>query len=151
MRLAALAATLLLATPSVALAATPRTSFNDVEDEVMCVTCRVPLNIAESVQADQERAEIKRFIAQGMTKDQVLDALVAEYGKGILADPPTDGFNITTWLVPAGVVLGLLAALAVFVPRWRNGPGDGDEPDAVPALSPTDARKLDEDLARYEA
>ena len=37
-------------------AAAPRASFNDVEDELMCDTCNVPLNIAESPRADQERA-----------------------------------------------------------------------------------------------
>ena len=150
MRRAALAVTLLLATPATALAATPRASFNDLEQQVMCITCHVPLNIADSVQADQERTELKRFIAQGMTQKQVLAAMVSEYGKGILADPPTNGFNITTWLVPAGVVAALLAALAFFVPRWRDDPGEPAGENAGPDLSPTDARKLDEDLARYE-
>ena len=32
--------------PAAALGAQPRASFNDVEDEVMCDTCNVPLNIA---------------------------------------------------------------------------------------------------------
>ena len=150
MRRAALAAAVALVVPATALAVAPRASFNDLEQQVMCITCHVPLNIAESVQADQERTELKRFVAQGMTKKQVLAAMVSEYGKGILADPPTNGFNITTWLVPAGVVAALLAALAFFVPRWRDDRAESDDQKAGPDLSPTDARKLDEDLARYE-
>ena len=38
----------------------PRADFNDVEDEVMCDTCNVPLDIAESPRADQERARDPR-------------------------------------------------------------------------------------------
>jgi hypothetical protein len=96
-------------------------------------------------------AEIKRFIADGKTKKQVLAAMVDEYGRGILADPPTSGFDITTWLVPAGVVAALLAALALLIPRWRRSDGTPAEPEDAPGLSPASARKLDEDLARYKA
>ena len=73
--LAALLAAAVAAGP--AGAATPRASFNDVEDEVMCDTCNVPLNIAESPRADQERREIRALIAQGLTKQQIEDELVA--------------------------------------------------------------------------
>ena len=68
---------LLALAPAAALGAQPRASFNDVEDEVMCDTCNVPLNIAESDRADQERAEIRRLIAQGLTKQQILAELEA--------------------------------------------------------------------------
>jgi hypothetical protein len=50
-------------------------------------------------------------------------------------------------------VIGLLlGALSVLVPRWRRGGGPPDEerPDAAgPPLDPDDARRLDEDIARY--
>ena len=68
--------------PAAALGAQPRASFNDVEDEVMCDTCNVPLNIAESDRADQERAAIRRLIAQGLTKQQILAELKSTYGPG---------------------------------------------------------------------
>ncbi len=61
----ALAVCLSLAAPAVAAAATcPRTSLGDVEDEVMCLECGVPLDVAEgSGQAQRERAFIVRQIA----------------------------------------------------------------------------------------
>jgi len=43
-------------------AAAPRASLVDIEDEVMCVTCKIPLNIAESPQATRERDLIRRLI-----------------------------------------------------------------------------------------
>jgi len=136
-------------------AATPRTTLNDVENEVMCVTCGVPLNIAESDQADRERALIQHLVDQGLTKRQIKDELVNEYGHRVLALPQDHGFGLAAYLVPIVLVLAVLAALVAIVPRWRTrraaGAGDPDDTStAVPTLSPEDARRLDEDLARYE-
>ncbi len=141
---------LLTVSAAAASAAAPRASFNDIEDEVMCVTCNVPLNIAESAQADDERDEIKRLIAMGLTKEQILDRLVAEFGDQILADPPTDGFNVTTWLIPVAAVGGVAAFLLLLLPRWRRRTRADDGADLVPAgpsLSSADLRRLDDDLA----
>jgi cytochrome c-type biogenesis protein CcmH len=143
---------LVLAAP--AGAATPKVNFNELEPQLMCVSCNVPLNIAESPQASQERDEIKSLIAQGLTEQQIKARLVSIYGDGVLADPGTDGFDVTSWLVPVGLLVGLLAAGAIFVPRWRRGGGDGPDGGTPsgggPDLDPDDARRLDEDLARYE-
>jgi cytochrome c-type biogenesis protein CcmH len=144
---------LLALAPAGALAAQPRASFNDVEDEVMCDTCNVPLNIAESDRADQERVAIRRLIARGLTKEQILAELERTYGPGILAKPQDSGFSLAVWWVPVAVVIGLVALVAALLPRWRRrGRAGGDEPDRAPApaLSSADARRLDEDLARYD-
>ena len=39
-------------------------------------------------------------IAEGKTKDQIKDELVAQYGTAVLAEPPKSGFDLTAWLVP---------------------------------------------------
>jgi cytochrome c-type biogenesis protein CcmH len=150
-RALALAAALLLALTATAIAATPRTSVTDVEDEVMCVACGVPLAIAESPQATQERSYIRDLVAQGKTKQEVKDALVAEYGDRVLALPKDDGFGLAAYLVPIALVLAALAAGLFFVPKWRRKRNDdGDAPDDRPNLTDADARRLEEDLARYE-
>jgi cytochrome c-type biogenesis protein CcmH len=154
MRAAVIALLALLAlAPSAALGAQPRASFNDVEDEVMCDTCNVPLNIAESDRADQERAAIRRLIARGLTKEQILAELERTYGPSILAKPQDSGFSLAVWWVPVAVVVGLVALVAALLPRWRRrGRDDGDDqdPQRAPTLSTADARRLDEDLARYD-
>ena len=159
MRTALIALLAMLALAPSALAVEPKASFNDVEDEVMCDTCNVPLNIADSDRAEQERQVIRKLIAQGLTKDQIKDRLKTQYGPAILATPQDSGFSLAVWWVPVAVVLALLALIAALLPRWRNRPppdggdggDDGDDPGAGRELSASDARRLEQDLARYDA
>jgi cytochrome c-type biogenesis protein CcmH/NrfF len=145
--LAALLALLLLA--PVAGAVTPRTTLNDVEDEVMCPTCGTPLNLAtDAPLANDERALIRRLIAQGYTKDEIKHRLVQEFGPNVLALPRARGFDLSAYLVP--IVLGAagLLAIAVLALRWRRRrPADAA---SVPDLDPADAQRLDSDLARFD-
>jgi cytochrome c-type biogenesis protein CcmH len=157
-RLAALLALVaLVLAPASAIAAKPRASFNHLESEVMCDVCGVPLNIANSPRADQQREEIKQLIAQGKTERQIKDILVARYGPAILATPQDHGFQLATYLIPIAVVLAAALALAIALPRWRRRRAAADQAaadageDAVPALSAADERRLDEDLARFGA
>ena len=69
------------------LAATPQTELPDIEDEVMCPICGTLLELAESPQAERERVYISRLIAEGKTKAEIKDALVAQYGDRVLALP----------------------------------------------------------------
>ena len=71
--------------------AEPKTSLSDIEDEVMCPICGTSLQLSQSPQAERERAFIQDLIGQGATKDEVKDALVAEYGPEVLATPDTEG------------------------------------------------------------
>jgi len=138
----------LLALLLVAFAAAPA-SLPDVEDEVMCVECGTVLNISNSPVADQERALIRRQIAQGRDKEEIKAALVEEYGPGVLAMPDEGGFGLAAYLVPA--LLALLAAggLAVAARRWRRR-GDDGPPATGPELEPADDRRLDAELAAYD-
>jgi cytochrome c-type biogenesis protein CcmH/NrfF len=144
----------LAAAPAAATAAQPRASFNDLEDEVMCDVCGVPLNIAESPRAEQQRQEIKKMIARGLTKKQIKAELVARYGPSILATPEDHGFELAAYLVPIAAVLAALLALAIALPRWRRrrpAAGDDEGDGDAPAMSSADRRRLDEDLARFGA
>jgi cytochrome c-type biogenesis protein CcmH/NrfF len=119
----------------------------------MCDVCGIPLNIAESPRAEQQRQELKQLIAQGLTKKQIKATLVARYGPSILATPQDSGFSLAAYLVPIAAFLAALIALAIAIPRWRRRrPAAGsDEDDGGPALNAADARRLDEDLARFGA
>ena len=151
-RALALALLLLFCPVSGALAATPRTTLPDVEDEVMCTQCGTALNISEAPSADAERRLIRTLIEQGKTKEQVKAAMVEEYGPRVLAVPSGGGFDDAAWAVPVGLgVLGLLG-VAYGARRWRGARG----PDPVaatasgPPLDPEDSRRLDAELAAFD-
>jgi cytochrome c-type biogenesis protein CcmH len=135
-----------------AVAATPRASLTDVEDEVMCVACHTPLAVSESPQANSERNFIRQLIAQGETKAQIKNALVTQYGQAVLALPSAHGFNLAVYIVPPALVLAGIAALVITLPRWRRRTRAGTRPGATTGarLDPSDMRRLDEDLASYD-
>jgi cytochrome c-type biogenesis protein CcmH len=142
---------LALAIPFPALAATPQTSVNDVEGEVMCPICGTLLELAESPQAQRERILVKRLIAEGKTKDEVKDALVAQYGPAVLALPKGSGFDLSAYVVPVIAFVVAALALAFGVLRWRRAAKPAG-PSGTTASGPRgeDAKRLDADLARYD-
>jgi cytochrome c-type biogenesis protein CcmH/NrfF len=150
----AIAAMLPAATPAAAAAAIqPRASLTEIENDVMCVVCNTPLAVSQSPQADAERRYISDLIAKGYTKPQIERALVAQYGPAVLALPPAHGFNLTVYVLPPAILILGAVGLAFVLPRWRRrtrarqASAGADVGKA--ALDPTDARRLEEDLARH--
>jgi cytochrome c-type biogenesis protein CcmH len=140
--LVALAAAFALAGPAAADASCPRTSTSDVADEVMCLQCGVPLNVAEDApSAKRERAFIQGLVEQCRSKAQIKDALVAQFGDRVLADPKSK----TTWLVPAIGFAAALVAIAFGAYRWRRR-----KPPAPPETPVADDSRLTADMERYD-
>jgi cytochrome c-type biogenesis protein CcmH len=129
-------------------AAEPKTTLPDVEDEVMCVECRTALNVSTAPVADQERAFIREKIAQGLTKQEIKDALVEAYGPDVLATPEAKGFDLSAWIIPGALVAALAIGVALLARRWRRTPATV-APDA-PELDPADASRLDSELAAFD-
>jgi cytochrome c-type biogenesis protein CcmH len=127
----------------------PQTTLPDVEDEVMCVECGTALNVSQAPVADQERDFIRARIAEGMTKEEIKEALVREYGNDVLAEPPGGGFNVTAWLVPAALAAAGALAVVLLTRRWRRRPARDAAAAATP-LDPDDARRLDAELSAFD-
>ncbi|HEY1515540.1 MAG TPA: cytochrome c-type biogenesis protein CcmH, partial [Solirubrobacteraceae bacterium] len=81
-------------------AATPRASYLQVVNDVMCVVCHEPLSVAQSPEAFQERDYIRQLIAQGKTRTEIEDDLVQQYGPAVLARPPAHGVNLLVYIIP---------------------------------------------------
>ena len=151
--LAILAAAIGLAlVPLGAPAATRQTSLGEISSEVMCPVCGTLLELAESPQAQREKAFVSRLVDEGKSKDQIKDALVAEYGTEVLALPQGSGFDLSAYLVPIVAFVIAAIALTIGVLRWRRAgdPPDREGPSAAAGPSPEDAERLDADLARYD-
>jgi len=151
-RTIAIAAAAALLASSVAVAAQPQTSLNEIESEVMCPVCGTLLELAESPQAQREKVFIERLVDEGKSKAEIKDALVREYGDEVLALPQGSGFSLSAYLVPIVAFVVAAIALAFAVVRWRRASDGGGEDAAPPPPGPSaeDSARLDADLARYD-
>jgi cytochrome c-type biogenesis protein CcmH len=126
----------------------------EVEREVMCPVCGVPLELAhDAPQARQQRKLIRGLIDEGRTKEEIKDALVAEYGDGVLAVPGTSGFDLTAWLVPGAAIAAAGGAILIGLRRWRRATveaGAGSSGAKARPLDPREAERLESDIGRYD-
>jgi cytochrome c-type biogenesis protein CcmH len=119
----------------------------DLEAELVCPVCETTLDQSDAPVAKRMKAYIRERIAAGDTEDEIKDALVAEFGTGVLATPPKSGFGLLAWLLPLGALIAGAVVIAVLVRTWsRRGPPAGGERPLDPELE----RRVDEELARYE-
>jgi cytochrome c-type biogenesis protein CcmH len=145
----------LVLTVAVALALVPAAwasesnpSLSELEGEVMCPVCGTTLDQSSAPAAMQIKRVIVDRIAAGDSKSEIKDRLVAEYGEAILAAPRKKGFGLLAWWVPLVGVIG--AAAVVGMGAWRWSRGRRREPEG-PRLDPALERRLDDELARYDA
>ena len=133
-------------------AAAPRTTVNEIEGEVMCPVCGTLLELAESPQAQREKAYVARLIAQGKNKAEIKDALVVQYGPSVLALPEPSGFDLTAYLVPIAAILAAAIVAAFGLRRWRRSGSRPQTGSGAPPERPSgeDAERLEADLSRYD-
>jgi cytochrome c-type biogenesis protein CcmH len=156
-RIAILALTLALAlagtaaTATATTAAMANTSYTAVIDDLMCVVCHEPLNVAQSPEAFQERQYVRQLIAQGKTKSEIENDLVQQYGPAVLSRPPANGVNLLVYIIPPVVVILGIVIIAIFIPRWRRRAREADASAAAATatLDAADAKRLNEDLGRF--
>jgi cytochrome c-type biogenesis protein CcmH/NrfF len=121
-----------------------------IERQVMCVTCKIPLNVAISPQAERERAFIRELIAQGRDEAQIKRALVSQYGESVLGLPRAHGFDLAVYLVPVAVIAALLGLIAMLLPRWRRRTGQAGPRAPTPQLSSSDSARLEADMEHFD-
>jgi cytochrome c-type biogenesis protein CcmH len=120
----------------------------DLEAELVCPVCETTLDQSNAPVAERMKAFIRGRIAAGDSEDQIKDALVAQFGPGVLAKPPEGGFGLLAWLLPLAALLGGAVAVGLLVRSWssRKGP----PPPSDDHLDPRLERLVDEELARFD-
>jgi cytochrome c-type biogenesis protein CcmH len=96
-------------------------SWQDIAGDLMSPACpgRTLLNCTSS-QAEQWRELIRQKLAQGESKEQILQYFVDIGGEGILAAPPKQGFALTAWLLPLLVVVNGAGLIIVLTRQWAQ-------------------------------
>jgi cytochrome c-type biogenesis protein CcmH len=145
-RLVALFAALALALAGGALAGPPNAS--DLEAELVCPVCETTLDQSNAPIALRMKAFIRARIAAGDSEQEIKDALVAQFGPEVLAEPPEGGFGLLAWLLPLLAVAGGAVAVALLLRSWSSRREPPVEPDR---LEPELERLVDDELARFDA
>jgi len=106
--------------------------------ELRCLVCQnQSIDDSNAPLARDLRLIVRERLVAGDSDEQVLAFVVDRYGDYVLLQPP---FKATTLLLWAAPVLALIsgALLVTFVLRRRGG-----DPDAAPALTEAEQRRLD--------
>ena len=150
-----LLAMLALALAGPALASEQHPTQSELEAELVCPQCHEPLDESNSPIAQQMKAYIRKHIAMGWTKSHIVDSLVGppnNLGPSVLGVPAKHGFDLLAWVLPlAGIAVGAVA-LAGGAWVWSRNRAAGNVAVAAgPPLDPALERRLDEELARFDA
>ncbi len=117
-----------------------------LENDLISPCCwSQPVSIHQSPAAERMRVEIRGLLAQGMSRDQVLEAFVTRYGDRILSAPPARGFFALSYWLPV-LVLGVGAAVVGVFYRTHRSPAQ--PPPQRATVDPVWARRLEEELRR---
>lgn len=105
----------------------------EVSSLMRCPVCQ-GLSVADSPasSAVDLKAEVRRQLALGYTKDQVIAAFERSYGEFIRLEPKAEGFNWVVWLMP-----GLALAVGALVIFFRLRPQRPAAINPVPNPAPT--------------
>ena len=94
----------------------------------------------------QMEDEIEAFVEEGLTKEEILDHYVAQYGERILASPIAKGFNLFAWIVPA-LILGV--GLFIIIMYIRNPQEETAKASAKTAKTPYD-EQIEKELKSFD-
>jgi cytochrome c-type biogenesis protein CcmH len=137
----------LVAAALLAPTATAAPNPADLEAELVCPTCKSTLDQSDAPVARRMKQIIRIRIAEGATEQQIKDELVAQFGSGVLAEPPKSGFDLLAWLVPLGLLGAGGVGVAALAWGWSRRRG---EADGVAVEDPELDRRLDDELARFD-
>lgn len=116
-----------------------------IDQMLMCPVCPAEsIDQAQVPLAKQMRQRVRELLAEGASRQEVLDHFADRYGQDVLASPPKSGVNLLAWVLP---IAGLLAALVAVFIVLRSMKGKDNRPTDEIRADISD----DGDLAPYLA
>jgi cytochrome c-type biogenesis protein CcmH len=112
----------LVALAAMFLASEAHPTQAELEAELVCPTCKTTLDQSDAPVAQQMKRYVARRIAAGDTKSEIKDDLVAQFGKGVLAAPEREGFDLLAWVLPLVGLAGGGIAVSLLLWRWTHRP-----------------------------
>ena len=101
----------------------------NIDESLICPSCPgKTIGQAQVEQAAQMRLLVRQKLAEGWSRQQVLDYFAERY-EGVLAEPPKQGFTLLAWLLPlAGMIVG--AGVLYLVLRAMRRRPERQAPDS---------------------
>ena len=123
--------------------------IRDIEDHLIAPCCWTqPISQHESSVAEQMRQEVRSMVSAGMSRREIMDHFVAQYGERILATPRPEGFNRLVYILPwVALVVG---AWLLFVLLKRLRAPAPAPPRTPPALDNRYASLIEKELKDLE-
>lgn len=112
------------------------------------------VSVHQSPSADEIKQNIRRLLADGKSRQQILDTYVAEYGDRILAEPPARGFSRLIHIGPWVFLAASIGLVWMVIRRFRRAgaptreSGAAGATPAVPTVDEDD--RIDEELRNLE-
>ncbi len=105
--------------------AKPRDPAHAITSQLICpCSCGEVLSGCTCETGKSMQATVENGIKQGKSKNQIVGALVSQYGEVIRGAPKAEGFNLIVWVAPfAATLLGFAIAFLVLR-RWVRRRGD---------------------------
>ncbi len=168
------------AVPSPVLTPEQQNEAREIEGLLMCPVCEgQTVQESNSEVAQEMKLKIRQMLAEGRTRQEILDHFAREYGDWILSEPPARGAGLLAWMAPALLLVlgagvpcqfhcwtasrtlaldaasrGHLVSIAPNVAKFKppsGGPSQpgGGPPPGSPAVDPELRRKIDDRLKDY--
>ncbi|MBW2622913.1 MAG: cytochrome c-type biogenesis protein CcmH [Deltaproteobacteria bacterium] len=104
--------------------------------------------------ADMITKEVEKMVADGKTRDEIIQFNIAKYGEKILAAPSKKGFNFLAWVLPfLGLAVGV-GGIFIFIDRSLGPSREKEEVAEKPAETSENDKKYREqfesELDSYE-
>ena len=94
-------------------------TYEDVSKSLMSPVCPGKmLSDCPSSEGSQLREVVRKMIKEVKTKKEILSYFVEVYGKSVLSVPPSEGFLITSWLLPFVVFVSGLIIFGLLIFSW---------------------------------
>lgn len=125
---------------------------NAVAKDVYCPVCEsTPLDVCPTAACADWRELIRTKLAEGQSRDEILEYFARQYGDGVLSNPPRRGVSLVVlWILP---VVGVLLGLLLFSRLLRGMRKTAPETPVVPVARPnamTGDPAIDDYITRVE-